>query len=91
MILLETIKGGSVDTRILATDISTRALEISRIGVYPKEKVKDVPLSLKTRYFDRLGDHRITLYAAKDALREMIVFRRLFSVLRARRSPVIST
>ena len=77
MTLLDTMHGLSVDSRILATDISTRAVEISMTGVYPKEKIKDVPLSLRARYFDLLGDHAITLYAAKRVLREMIVFKRL--------------
>ena len=40
-----------VDFKILATDLSTRVLEIASRGIYEQEKIKDVPHELKVRYF----------------------------------------
>ena len=75
--LLEALDPRSVDMRILATDISTRVLEMCRIGRYGKERMKTVPAAVRDRYFDRISDNGQTLYSAKKALRDITLFRRL--------------
>ena len=39
------------DTRVLATDISQKALSIAKAGIYDVESIKDVPEKWKTTYF----------------------------------------
>ena len=75
--LLENLDPRSVDMRILATDISTRVLELCRLGRYGKERMKTVPAALRSQYFDRISDNGQTLYSAKKALRNLVLFRRL--------------
>jgi chemotaxis protein methyltransferase CheR len=43
------------DFLILATDISQRMLEVARRGVYSAERVREVPVELRNRYFERTG------------------------------------
>lgn len=46
------------DTKILATDISQKVLDIARTGVYVNESIKDVPEVWKKKYFTKSGpDH----------------------------------
>jgi len=66
-----------LDIKILATDISTRVLDICRQGIYEKEKVKSVPPLLCKRYFDCECNGTDTVYKVKDDLKQMIVFKRL--------------
>ena len=47
--------GAKWDFRILATDISTRVLEMANRGVYSEEKVKKVPPALRQVYFQKVG------------------------------------
>lgn len=68
-------KGNNV--RILATDISTRVLEKCREAVYEREKVQTIPAKLRDRYFDKAGDHGASTFQVKDALKQMILFKRL--------------
>jgi chemotaxis protein methyltransferase CheR len=58
---------------ILATDISTGALEQARIGHYSETKVAAVPAHYR-KYFTRLeGDQ----YGMNDSIKNMVTFRRL--------------
>ncbi|HEX05155.1 MAG TPA: protein-glutamate O-methyltransferase CheR [Bacteroidetes bacterium] len=62
------------DVGLLATDISTVALEKAINGVYNKDNITHLPPSLKNRYFKKTdsGD-----YSVDESLREMILHRRL--------------
>lgn len=60
------------DTRILATDISTRVLEHAVKGVYLKEQVDPLPEKWKRHYFTSRGEE----YAAKEELKQQVIFRR---------------
>jgi chemotaxis protein methyltransferase CheR len=66
------------DWKILATDISTRALRRAAQGAYNDEEVEPVPESLRRRYFERAaaaeGARR---FAVSGKLRQRIVFHRL--------------
>jgi chemotaxis protein methyltransferase CheR len=53
MTLLEAMTERVLDLKILATDLSTRALDRARSGVYGAEKMACVPRDLRARYFQR--------------------------------------
>ena len=61
------------DAGVLATDISSRVLDIARQGTYPDERVRMLPESLRQRYFRRLADGT---WAVVDGLRQEATFRR---------------
>ena len=79
MTLLETVNGQSgVDMKILATDISTRVLDTCREARYEKEKLKTVPATLKSRYFDQDCDaDKNVFFTAGNAIKRLAVFHRL--------------
>ncbi|MFT3684231.1 MAG: protein-glutamate O-methyltransferase [Phycisphaerales bacterium] len=56
------------DVQILATDLSTYALEEARAGAYDDDTVKDLPADLKARHFER----RDGRWHAKSHLRAMV-------------------
>jgi chemotaxis protein methyltransferase CheR len=58
---------------LLATDISSRVLEIAGKGVYPEEKIQALPQNLRNKYVRATGDGH---YAFSDVLRKEAVFRR---------------
>jgi len=64
------------DMRILATDISTRVLEMAQTGIYDRKRIEPVPPGLKQKY---LGQVRMSgveqAYQVTPALRELIRFR----------------
>lgn len=67
----------AADMRILATDISTKALTTAREGVYSDTALSNVPDSLKDRFFLHKKNDNQTMYIAKEYLRRMIVYKRL--------------
>ncbi len=69
--------GNRMRFRILATDISTRALEAARKGVYPAERFQDFPKTWLRAYLLKGERHWKDYYRIKPALRERIEFRRL--------------
>lgn len=78
MTLAECFEGHSgIDWKILATDISTRVLNIAKRGEYPAGRIGDIPPALLTRYFDKQGRGADATYQAKEILRSRLVFRRL--------------
>jgi two-component system CheB/CheR fusion protein len=60
----------SLDTKIFATDIDHRALEIAATGRYPASIVSDVPIHLLSRYFFKSEDY----YQVVDKIRKMVIF-----------------
>lgn len=62
------------DTTILATDISTRAMDKAKAATYTTEELKDVPSAWLTKYFNNNNNGT---YTAKDSLRKEVVFRPL--------------
>ncbi len=77
MVLQECAAGYNADIRILATDISTNVLHKAIEGVYPQEKVAGIPSVLLSRYFNEVQVSNRDHYEVSDALKKMIVFRRL--------------
>ena len=64
--------GGSVDAKILATDLSPQALETARKGVYPIERLEGVSTERRRRWFLR-GEGEYDQYACvHPRLRELV-------------------
>jgi len=59
------------DTKVLATDISVKVLEMAKEGVYPEEHFEQLPAAWKTKYFDKIGEER---YKVKPVLRDGVHF-----------------
>ncbi len=62
--------------RILATDISTRVLEMARRGVYPAARFDDVPEQLRRAYLLRGRGESQGFYKVKPELAQRIEFQR---------------
>lgn len=72
---METIGNGRIDVKILATDISSRVLQISAIGEYTEDKIDPVPKALRSKYFNRLKEGSKTIYSINDQVRRLVIFR----------------
>jgi len=59
---------------ILATDISTTALNYAKSGIYSKDKLKSMPSKYLDKYFNNMGNSK---YSVKPDLRKLILFKRL--------------
>lgn len=70
------MEGGS-RAHILATDISTRALDTACRAVYPAERFAGMPADWLSKYLLRGSDRWQDWYRVKPAIRNMIEFRRL--------------
>lgn len=69
--------GLGFDFDILATDISTRVLEMASRGVYKEERLAPVPESFRRRYFLRSRDKASGLVRVAPEVREKVRFARL--------------
>jgi len=65
------------DFKILATDISTRTLEIAGSGVYSEDKVQKVPPAMRQAHFKRTLENGRGEYEVAPHLKRVITFRRL--------------
>jgi chemotaxis protein methyltransferase CheR len=68
---------GKWDFKILATDISTRVLQVGIKGAYPKVKVEKVPRDLLKAYFRKQCQQDDDSFVANPLLKDIITFRRL--------------
>jgi two-component system chemotaxis sensor kinase CheA len=62
---------------ILATDISTSALEKARMGIFKTELVRPVPSELRPKYLMRSRDPKAGVVRVAPELREVVEFRRV--------------
>lgn len=60
------------DTRVLATDLSTKVLQHALQGKYLKEQIDPLPQKWKRRFFSQLGPEE---YQVKQELKEQVIFR----------------
>ncbi len=67
------------DSKILATDISPRVLELAQEGVYGPEQVSALPALWKKKYFRELSAER---YEVCPGIKDEIIFRR-FNLMNA--------
>ncbi len=61
------------DAGILATDISERALSSARAGVYPQDRVDQLPANLRNKYFSPAGADQLGVC---DAVKRETTYRR---------------
>lgn len=59
-----------LSVRILATDISNRALAVAKAGTYDRDTIADVPAALRSRYFAPSGNG----YVVRSSLRDVVSF-----------------
>ena len=67
----------AVKVRIKATDISTRVLEKAKRGVYPADRVAEIPPVLLQKYLVKATGESAGSYRFKSDIRSMIEFERL--------------
>jgi chemotaxis protein methyltransferase CheR len=78
MTLLEGTEGaGSWDIKILASDISTRVLDVARRGVYDLKRAQSIPEILRKKYFTTERSSAGSTCRALPHLRNVIAFRYL--------------
>lgn len=75
MVLLESC--GSMPARVLATDISTRALAAARRGVYPADRFESVPQALLHKYWLRGEKDSAGFYKVRPQLSQQVEFAQL--------------
>ncbi len=63
------------DKKILATDISTKALQEATMGIYGAEELKNLPEQWKRHFFKSIAGG--TQYQVKDELKKEVLFRKL--------------
>jgi chemotaxis protein methyltransferase CheR len=61
------------DTKVLATDISDRVLEIARKGQYLNSNIETIPPMWKNSYFNKIDNEKSQI---TDKIREEIIFRK---------------
>ena len=78
------------DTKILATDISQRVLEIAEIGIYSGEAIKNIPKNWETKYFNIIegNNYQISneikaevIYRKFNLMNEAFPFKKRFNVI----------
>ncbi|MFQ5901836.1 MAG: CheR family methyltransferase, partial [Thermodesulfobacteriota bacterium] len=78
IILCDVIKDiDAWDVKILATDISTKALDIARAGVYKKKDIEGIPPLMFNACFQLGVGEKKGLFRVKRHLMDMVVVRRL--------------
>ena len=65
------------DVRILATDLSTRALAVARAGRYPAARLRGVSQVQRLRHFQPAGGDPSADWVVKPQLRRLVTFARL--------------
>jgi chemotaxis protein methyltransferase CheR len=72
MLATEALGPGTIPVSILATDVSTAALDAARMGLYSKRSVRGVPPELRDAHFAEEG----RLFRLGDELRSLVRFER---------------
>jgi len=60
------------NTKILATDISVKALDTAEKGIYSESTIKEIPNYWKSIYFNKLKDNK---YEVKSKIKDEVIFR----------------
>lgn len=68
------LEHSSWDTKVLATDISTKVLQHAIDGIYLREQIDPLPENWKRRFFENKGGGEE--FRAKPELKEQVIFRR---------------
>lgn len=70
-------KRNDFDFKLVATDISMKALQKAVRGVYEEERIKTVPIVLRKKYLLRSKDKSRRLVRITPELRDTVIFRQL--------------
>jgi len=62
------------NSKMLATDISSRVLDIAREGIYPFDSIKEMPKIWKLNYFTNVPNEKVQV---KTEIRRDVVYRKL--------------
>ncbi len=76
-ILLRDFFGAAIDRAdfgLLATDISLASLKAAKAGVYPAQKLSELPLAAKAESFREVGPE---LFEVSPEIKRMVLFKRL--------------
>ncbi len=65
------------DFSITASDISTKVLEKALLGIYDLERIDNIPLEIKQKYFLKSKDSKKNLVRVIPGLRKFIKFQRI--------------
>ncbi len=63
----------NLDAGVLATDISTKVLEIAQNGVYNLESLAKLPKNIRTNYFKKIAEDSVEVI---DVVKKDVLFRR---------------
>ncbi|OIP31741.1 hypothetical protein AUK22_00715 [bacterium CG2_30_54_10] len=77
MVVSEVLGLKNVDWKILATDLSTQVLEKAEHGVFDAQRMTEIPLNLRQRFFDEILVGNERFFQVKPQLRQRVVFRRI--------------
>ena len=77
MVIDQALAGRTIDWKILATDLSTRVLQRAQAGVYDAERLTQVPVELRQRYFAPVAGAAVRQWQVARELRDKILFRRI--------------
>lgn len=61
------------DTKVLATDLSQVALDSAKKGVYGIDRIQELPLSWKSKYFTKYDAENMIV---KDKIKQEVIYRR---------------
>jgi len=65
-------RGSIWNTKVLATDISEKVLQIAEEGIYAQEAVNSIPKYWRLKYFNKIEDN---YYQVTSAIRNEIIYR----------------
>lgn len=76
MIIDELLGKGKVwwDTKVLATDISSKVLDRAVNGYYSRDEIEKIPPQWKLNYFQKIDEEKVRV---TDRIRKEVIFRRL--------------
>lgn len=77
MVVRDVFGARAYDFKVLATDISTRALHTAQQGIYERAQIESVPDRFRRRYFSPHAAGDGIRYRVSDELKRHIVYRRL--------------
>lgn len=65
------------DVRILATDLDSNILEQAELGIYPEERIKDISITRKKRWFRKGTGSNAGKVKMCDEIKQLVHFRQL--------------
>jgi chemotaxis protein methyltransferase CheR len=78
MTLNELLQNKRYDVKILATDISTKVLNMSLRGLYQEKQMETVSSKLRMNYFTKISrDGGNNIYQIDESIKRMVLFKRL--------------